>query len=396
MAAAFEHDHVAWAELGQPGLDAGVVGARRHPPTLDTGGQLAIRPDVAVRAFGVGPHLGELRLSAIDARFELHDVAIGLILGEREVEQMAGAVGRVRAHEVGRHVVCRAERARELEAARHGQRGHLLEGDERTPQANGITQVVDASPPGPARELVVRRRGEELVVVTGELGELLDDHRPGRHVDADSEGLGGEDDLHQPFGEAGLDRLLERWHHAGVVGGDARFEPGQEAAVPEHGEVAVVHAIEPGGDELADAVALGARGQAHAGIDERLRGVVATVAREQEVDRREHPLGLQAVDDLDAPRRHELAAGAVAGTGPGDAGGLGVEPARLGVRPTVDDGREQVHAVRGLVADHVQVLQPYGPVVLDHGRGRPPHGGHPLGHLVGVRHGGREAHEPYR
>ena len=49
-------------------------------------------------------------------------------------------------------------------------------------------------------------------------------HRPRRHVDAQCQGLGGEHHLHQPFDEAGLDRLLERRHHPGVVRRHPRLE----------------------------------------------------------------------------------------------------------------------------------------------------------------------------
>ena len=52
--------------------------------------------------------------------------------------------------------------------------------------------------------------------------------------------------------------LLERRHHAGVVGGDAGLELREELAVAEHREVGRVDAAEAGIDDLADAVALGA------------------------------------------------------------------------------------------------------------------------------------------
>ena len=76
-------------------------------------------------------------------------------------------------------------------------------------------------------------------------------------------------DLDQPLDEAGLDGLLERRHHPGVVGGDAGLELGQELAVAEHGEVVVGEPVEAGVDDLADAVALGAVGQAHPGGEAR-------------------------------------------------------------------------------------------------------------------------------
>ena len=146
-----------------------------------------------------------------------------------------------------------------------GQRGDLVERHERAPQHDGVALVVDAPPAGPPGQLGVLPRREHLVVVAGELRQLLDDDRAGRHVDADGERLGGEHDLDQPLDEAGLDDLLERRHHAGVVGGDAGLELGEELAVAEHGEVVVGEPVEAGVDDLADAVALGAVGQAQPG-----------------------------------------------------------------------------------------------------------------------------------
>ena len=138
--------------------------------------------------------------------------------------------------------------------------GDLVEGDERRPQHDRVAVVVDAAPPGPPGELGVLARGEELVALAGELGQLLDHHGAGRHVDAEGEGLGGEHDLDESLDEAGLDRLLERRHHAGVVGGDARLEAGEPPVVAEEREVVVAEVGDVALDDLADADALvGAR-----------------------------------------------------------------------------------------------------------------------------------------
>ena len=148
-------------------------------------------------------------------------------------------------------------------------------------------------------------------MVAGELGQLLDHHGLGRHVDADRQRLGGEHHLDQPLDEARLDDLLERRHHPGVVGGDARLELGEERAVAEHGEVGGIDRPQAGVDDLADAIALGAGGQPRAGGQHCLGGLVALVAAEDEVDRRQHPVLLEQIDDLE-PRRREQAAAAPA------------------------------------------------------------------------------------
>ena len=56
-----------------------------------------------------------------------------------------------------------------------------------------------------------------------------------------------------------------------MVGGDAGLQAGQERAVAEHGQVAVVEGADVLVDDLADAVALRAGRQAHAGVEARDR-----------------------------------------------------------------------------------------------------------------------------
>jgi hypothetical protein len=118
--------------------------------------------------------------------------------------------------------------------------GDFVETHPRRPQHHGVAEVVDAPAAGPTGELGVLPRRQPLVVFTGELGELLDDHGPSRHVDADRQRLGGEHDLDQTLDETRLDDLLHRRHHAGVVGGDAALELRTNWVVAEHLEVGVV------------------------------------------------------------------------------------------------------------------------------------------------------------
>ena len=123
------------------------------------------------------------------------------------------------------------------------------------------------APAGPPGELRVLARREELAALAGELGEPLDHDRAGRHVDAERQRLGGEHHLDEPLGEARLDRLLERRHHPGVVGGHAHLEPGEEAVEAEHVEVGVGERRGPLVDDGPDPRALVGRGQAQAGVE---------------------------------------------------------------------------------------------------------------------------------
>ena len=107
-------------------------------------------------------------------------------------------------------------------------------------------RFVDPAAAGAAGQLGVLARRQLLMVLAGELRQLLDHDRSRRHVDPDGQGLGGEHDLHEALDEALLDDLLHRRHHAGVVGGHADVELGDELCVAEHIEIGRLEAAETG------------------------------------------------------------------------------------------------------------------------------------------------------
>lgn len=92
---------------------------------------------------------------------------------------------------------------------------------------------VDAAAPGPAGELRVLAGGDVGVLLAVPLDELLQHHGPRGHVDAERQGLGREDRLHQTPYEQLLDDLLERRQHARVVRGDAPLQAFEPLVVPE-------------------------------------------------------------------------------------------------------------------------------------------------------------------
>ena len=96
---------------------------------------------------------------------------------------------------------------------------------------------VDAAPTGSPGELGVLPRGQVRVGLAVPLVQLLDDHGPGRHVDAERERLGREHRADQAGREQLLDHLLEGGQHAGVVRRYAAPEPVQPLTVAEHGQV---------------------------------------------------------------------------------------------------------------------------------------------------------------
>ena len=78
-----------------------------------------------------------------------------------------------------------------------GELGDLVETNPRRPEHDGVAEVVDPAAAGAAGQLGVLPRRQPLVVLAGELGQLLDHDRTRRHVDADGQGLGGEHHLHE-------------------------------------------------------------------------------------------------------------------------------------------------------------------------------------------------------
>ena len=185
----------------------------------------------------------------------------------------------------------------------------MVEGHERRPEHDGVSDLVYAAAAGAPGELGVLPWCEELVPLTGEFGELLDDHAAGRHVDAESQCLGGEHDLHEPGREARLDRLFERRDHPRVVGGDPRFQAGQPPAVAQHVEVVVTQGFDLPFDDRADLCPLLFGGQPYAGIQQLSGGVVARLTAEDEVDGGKHPLPLEPVDDVNSAWGRQPAAG---------------------------------------------------------------------------------------
>ncbi len=130
--------------------------------------------------------------------------------------------------------------------------------------------------------------------------------------------------------------------------------------------------------------------------------VLAALAAEHEVDGGEQPVAAQVADDVGASGGPVAAPGpmivvrsaAPAGAArPVRAGLLPVEAVAVPVGPTVDQRRQDQQLVALAVGDHQVVDQLDRTLGLDHHRGRSPHALDPPAQLVGVRHGGRQAHQ---
>ena len=140
-------------------------------------------------------------------------------------------------HEVDRHVVRRTEARPQRIGTGRGEAGDL---GGFMPGCHSTTRVpldVESAASGAAGELGVLPRRDVGVRLAVPLGELLEDHRAGRHVDPEGEGLGGEHGLAQPAHEQLLHALLEGRQHARVVCGDPTGQPVEEVLVAEDGAV---------------------------------------------------------------------------------------------------------------------------------------------------------------
>ena len=298
-----EHD-VARPQLQHRQLDR-IVAAARLAGLFDRPPVLA---DVAVGALRLFAQPGQPGPLTFEPGLDAHDVAIGLELRERQVEEVVRLLVPVRAHEVGGHVVRRAERRAQVERPAGGELGDRFEAHERAPRHDRVAQLVDAAATGPPGELRVLAGRQLLVMIAGELRQLLDHDGAGRHVDPDGQGLGGEHHLHEALDEAGFDDLLERRHHPGVVRSQAGLELGEELRVAEHRQIAGIERPEAGVDDPPDPVAIVVGREAQAGVETGPGSFVALVAAEDEVDRRQHATCVEQLDGLDPPRRVERAA----------------------------------------------------------------------------------------
>ena len=191
--------------------------------------------------------------------------------------------------QVDRHVVGRRERRPQRIGPPRGQPGDRARIQPGLPEHDGVTLDVDPAPTGPTGqlgELPRRDVGVRLAVV---LDQLLQHHRPGRHVDAQGQGLGGEDDLDQPADERLLDALLERRQHPGVVGGDPAEQRLGEPFVVQRPQVGARTARPRAGAGSPRSRPVRRRWSADPGAEQLADRRVAADPGEDEDDRRQQP-----------------------------------------------------------------------------------------------------------
>ncbi len=97
----------------------------------------------------------------------------------------------------------------------------VAEGDPGRIGHDDMAEGVHAPASGAAGHLLELVGDQRAAAAAVPLAHPADNHRPGRHVDAEGEGVGREDDLHQAAAEKDLDELLEQGQESGVVEADA-------------------------------------------------------------------------------------------------------------------------------------------------------------------------------
>ena len=111
----------------------------------------------------------------LEVAVERHDVAVGVELREREVEQVARLVA-VGSAAPGSPPCCRSARNDDVSAyvRRDASPATWSNGTNGSHSTTDVADVVDAAAAGPPGELRVLPRRQQLVVLAGELRQLLD------------------------------------------------------------------------------------------------------------------------------------------------------------------------------------------------------------------------------
>ena len=321
-------------------------------------------------------------------------------------------------NQVDGHVVRRRkgtaqrERSGRRQAGDLGRIGHLVGG---VPQHDGVALDVDAAAPGASGQLGVLPRRQRGVLLAVVLDQPFQHDGAGRHVDAQSQCLRGEDGFHQTGGEQLLDGVPEHRQQSGVVGGQAAQQAFAPFVIVEHHQIGLGQIGTPAVDDLGDPVAFGLVGQAHRGTQALLDRGIAPGAREHERDGRQQPGLVQRADDV-GPARWPVHRGPAAGaSAPVSAASPGLpvhEPVRLATMRDVPqqlridagltlaatlasvDALGQVEQVEEPLAHQHVLPQRHRAVFIDDDGRVTANSLNPAAELLGVTHRRRQADQP--
>ena len=333
---------------------------------------------------------------ALDLSGETDHGAVRLELRERALQEGPGPFPAHPVHQVDRHVVRGTERGAKRigPGRREASQRHRIQA--LVPHDDGVPLDVDAPPARAAGELGVLPCADVGVGLPVPLGELLQNHRAGRHVDPQRQRLRGEDGLDEPAAEQVLDDLLEGGQQPGVMGGDAvlqAFPPLREPEHPQVGDRDVAGALRNVGPHLA---ALLHAVEAQPGEQALPDSGVAAGPAEHEGDRGQQSFPVEAGHHVRTARRAQPhlrfpPSGSYrrpASLLPGHAEKLGIDPVRSGgLVPVCLLRHEQVEQLA--VGEHV-LPQRHGTVLLHDDPGVAADGDQPFGEFLGVAHRRRQ------
>ncbi len=367
------------------------------------GGQGPVQAAVVVQQFVAGVEADQAAPGGADnVAADLDDVVLkladplaGLELGQALLEHVTDAVAVGRIPEVEDGVVADREGGPDGLQRPGGDLQGIAEGDPGRVGHDDVAEGVHAAATGAAGHLLELVGDQGAAAPAVPLAHPADDHGPGRHVDAEGEGVGREDDLHQAAPKENFDQLLEQGQQAGVVEADALPGEGRDGLDllqlpvlgPQPGEVDRHHRLDP--DEL------GRRDQMGTHHGQPLGVGLAVVAAEQEVDGREQVLCSEGVHDLPWLRLvqlRRLALGEAATVGAGVPPGLLAQLA-AGAGEVPHQGTSVVHRLVELAVDKVVERKRNRPLLVGDEADGAVGAGDPGGDLIGVGDGGREADE---
>ena len=179
--------------------------------------------------------------------------------------------------------------------------GRLVDGayvDVRFFEDDPMPDGVDAAPSRPTHQLGQLARAQWREVFPIELGEGGDDAGARRHVDAERQCLGREDDLDQSALEELFDEFLEVGEEPGVMHGQPTTQgPAVEEIAIELGFIGILDLIQAGLHHLVDDGFLRVAGQIEAVRRAAGQRLAAAAPRKNEIDRGKKLSMSEAIDD---------------------------------------------------------------------------------------------------
>src|SRR4051812_18984673 len=194
----------------------------------------------------------DLFAEANDLIFQVANALAGLELRETLLQQGANALPERWIPEIEHRVIANGERGLDRVQLARGDVEGLAEGKPRRVRHDDVPEGVHATAPRSASHLLELVWNQHATATAIPFAHAANDDGARRHVDAQSKGVSGEDDLHQAASEEHLDELLQDREQPSMV------EPNPLAGEGHHGldllqfPVLRAHSRQNGLDRLVD------------------------------------------------------------------------------------------------------------------------------------------------